>query len=354
MFTLYELENIPTELPKGCKYMIYQKEMCPETGRLHYQGYVELDKPTRINAVKRLFGGNGMHLDKRRGTQEEAIFYCSKDESKVGPTMVFGEPSKQGNRTDVENAIHILKNGGKLLNILDENPSLYIRSYKGLQAASTLMIKQRLGKIILGFEVVVLYGPTGTGKTHTATMWTEDVYKIPAYDRTKLWFDGYDGEQTIVLDEFHGQLEFNTLKQLLDKYVLQWPVKGSFIYSQWKTVIVCSNKHPQEWYPDHSIEEWQQLERRITTLKEMSVPYRDTSGRSSQVILTANDIVPLVLDDDSDAKTIPLFEVDDQEPPEIIEVPNNQLELFGDDDFIVNETWKPRILKKRKKSKYLD
>lgn len=324
MFTLYDLSQIVTELPAGIKYMIYQLEKCPETGTLHYQGYLELEKPTRMNAVKRLFGSNSMHLEKRMGTQQEAIDYCRKDETRVEDTVILGMPGVQGNRSDVENAVSILKQGGKMINIVEENPALFIRGHKGLKAMEQLLIKQRLGKIIENFEVIVYYGPTGTGKTWKAYHHRQDVFKVPTYDMKTLWFDGYDGESCILLDEFHGQLDFNLLKQLLDRYVSQWPVKGSFIYSQWNTVLLTSNKHPMEWYSQQSIDEWKQLERRITTLTEMKDVWDEDAGRSGQVILAAHP------PDESDAKVLLFEDSDVEEIPPIIEyapIPGNQLEV---------------------------
>ena len=54
-FTLHA-ETLPTlEFPEDdVRYAIWQTEKCPETGRLHYQGYLELAKPMRIVAVKNL------------------------------------------------------------------------------------------------------------------------------------------------------------------------------------------------------------------------------------------------------------------------------------------------------------
>ena len=63
-FTLHA-ETLPTlEFPEDdVRYAIWQTEKCPETGRLHYQGYLELAKPMRIVAVKNLLPQlEGAHL----------------------------------------------------------------------------------------------------------------------------------------------------------------------------------------------------------------------------------------------------------------------------------------------------
>ncbi|KAJ1619864.1 hypothetical protein T492DRAFT_848246 [Pavlovales sp. CCMP2436] len=68
-------------------------------------------------------------------------------------------------------------------------------------------------------EVRVYYGPTGTGKTHSAMMWLPDAYSWGPSIRT--WFQDYDGEEEVILNEFRGQLPFSQLLELLDK----WPTK---------------------------------------------------------------------------------------------------------------------------------
>lgn len=342
MFTLYELDRIPTVLVDNVKYMVYQKEQCPETGRIHYQGYLELNNSQRMSWIKtKVFGTQSVHLEKRNGTQDQAIDYCMKEETRVEPPVEIGTRAKQGNRTDVENAVNILKQGGKLINILDENPALFIRNFKGLEAAASLLIKQKLGKVVSNFEVRVYWGPTGTGKTWKALHHTVDTFMVPTYCKDKIWFNGYDGESTIIFDEFHGQLDFNLLKRILDKYVIQVETKGSFKYSEWTTVILTSNKHPMEWYPNQSIEEWEQLKRRLNVIEEMKTHW-DEVGRSGQVILDCPQI-------ESDAKVsdippVPLFE--DNEPPPL---PGNQLEVFNDLEDFIELVEKPRILKKKRR-----
>ena len=36
-----------------CKFLAYQREQCPETGRLHWQGYVCFANPMGLKGVKR-------------------------------------------------------------------------------------------------------------------------------------------------------------------------------------------------------------------------------------------------------------------------------------------------------------
>ena len=67
------------------RYFVAQKEKAPDTGRLHWQGYVEVKEKCRIKKMKEVLGCPSAHLEPRRGSQEEAIAYCTKEESRAEP-----------------------------------------------------------------------------------------------------------------------------------------------------------------------------------------------------------------------------------------------------------------------------
>lgn len=87
------------ELPSVVKYCVFQVETAPTTGRVHWQGYIELDEPLRIAGVKNKLGDpfDVAHYESRRGTQEQAIAYCKKEPRLAGP-FEFGEPARQGKK----------------------------------------------------------------------------------------------------------------------------------------------------------------------------------------------------------------------------------------------------------------
>lgn len=68
------------------RYVCWQLERAPDTGRLHLQGYVEFFKPQRLRAAQQALRAPTAHLEKRRGTRDQARDYCRKEESRVqGP-----------------------------------------------------------------------------------------------------------------------------------------------------------------------------------------------------------------------------------------------------------------------------
>lgn len=93
----------------------------------------------------------------------------------------------------------------------------------------------------------VYWGPTGTGKSHRA--WEEagpDAY--PKNARTKFW-DGYRGQENAVMDEFRGAIDVGNLLTWLDRYPVSVEIKGSSTPLCVERVWICSNLHPNEWYP---------------------------------------------------------------------------------------------------------
>ena len=79
------------------KYLVVGKEICPTTGKEHWQGYVELKNAKTFSAIKKLFKDNKLHLEERKGNALQASNYCKKD----GKYIEFGELSSQGVRSDL-------------------------------------------------------------------------------------------------------------------------------------------------------------------------------------------------------------------------------------------------------------
>lgn len=78
---------------------VVQKEKCPDTGREHFQGFLELNAPMRFAGIKSLIRCDSSHLEKRKGTPLQAWEYCVKEESRVDGPWMYGDPPKgQGHR----------------------------------------------------------------------------------------------------------------------------------------------------------------------------------------------------------------------------------------------------------------
>ena len=263
------------------KYVLIAREV-GESGTPHYQGYVELTKQCGFTAVCKALN-NRAHIEPREGTPARAIEYCKKGEQskqewtaqgKHGPNYgknvdialeegTLGEPGK---RTDLLEVVASLQSGKRLSEVAAESPEVFIKYAKGIERYHALLDKPRDKNDPI--EIIVHYGPTGTGKTWKALADYPDAFK---YSITcSQWFDGYEGQEVAVFDEFRAQLPFGMILQLLDHYALKVAVKGGFREWKPKKVILTSPVHPAFWYSpetlakhDGSIE---QLKRRINAI----------------------------------------------------------------------------------------
>ncbi len=63
-----------------CTYVCFGIEVAPTTGKKHLQGYVEFKNKLSLNGVRKRLKDISveMHLEMRRGSQQEAVDYCKK------------------------------------------------------------------------------------------------------------------------------------------------------------------------------------------------------------------------------------------------------------------------------------
>lgn len=249
-FTAY---NEPREIYHKEKiiYMIYQEEECPKTGAHHWQGYIELTEPVRMSMVKEILDDNTVHLERRKGTREEARAYCEKTETQVKKPVEIGEwrDKTQGARNDLKEVKKIIDEGGSVDQIIDNAFGSYVKYHRGIDKVLS-NLKSRSIPPFRKVEVITYWGVPGCGKTRAAFAAPGRQYVLFSTD--PLWFDGYTGEDTLILDDFEGDIKYDKLLRILDGYKMQWPVKGGSIWAEWTTVIITSNKPPVGWYPNRA------------------------------------------------------------------------------------------------------
>jgi len=250
-------------------YLVCQEEKCPKSGRYHLQGYCELEKKWTMSRIKSEFGNQALHIEMRRGSAKQAIDYCKKEESATGNRWEFGTPKSQGDRSDLKDAYEMVKRGMKNVEIAQTEPATYMKFYRAIDAVRNL-INQELSKKWREVKVHVLWGKAGTGKTryiYDSTLW-DDIYKLDRANGESIWFDGYQGEKILLIDDFYGWIKYGLLLQLLDGYPMRLQTKGGNTWAQWETVYITSNKPWRKWYSMGDKEmgtgRLEPLERRIT------------------------------------------------------------------------------------------
>ncbi len=245
---------------KVVRYVIFQEEECKVTHRRHIQGYIEFFDCMRIGQVKGCIGES--HLEVRRGSRTEAREYCKKADTAVAGTQ-FEWGEWREDKTRKRKLSEILKSNDSLDDIVENNPEWFVRYPKGLKALFARREEKEARAFRENLTVEVLVGPTGCGKTRRATE-GDDWFLLPTSDR--LWFDGYRGQKTLILDDFYGGIKYSSLLRILDGHCQQVQVKGGFVYARWTKVIITSNNLPATWYKAGLTPA---LARRITTVVQL-------------------------------------------------------------------------------------
>lgn len=242
-----------------CKYLVVGKEV-GEKKTKHLQGYVEFENAKAMTAVKKLIG-NSVHLETRRGTPVEASDYCKKDDKDF---FEKGEISKQGERVDIQQLVDKMKAGELTLEqIMLEHSSMYAR-YRNAFIDVNNNIAQKCVRTEKT-ECVWYFGKSGCGKSHRAFEEAGDATNVYDWDDDNGWWDNYHGQENVIIDEFRGQIPFNMLLKMCDKY--RFSVKrrnvGLIPFTS-KKIFITSVLRPEEVYKNMDANDsLDQLYRRI-------------------------------------------------------------------------------------------
>lgn len=230
-----------------------------ENGTPHIQGYAELDKQTVITKINKVL--KGCHVEKRKGTQKQAITYCVKDDK----WFEIGVKKTQGLRTDIlELQQSIERRETKRFRY--ENYSAQWRFRRAADEYENLVVRDN-NRDFEKLNVIVLFGPADAGKSRKAREISggeEFLYTVPGNEGK--WFDGYSYEDYILLEDFEGEMPYRKLLKYLDGYKFNVPVKGGFTWKMWKNVIITTNIEPENWYPN---EDYAPLKRRISEVQRI-------------------------------------------------------------------------------------
>lgn len=255
----FYLLNLPYDDANPIVYLKYGRETGERCQTKHLQGQLECAEQIRFGTLNALFQHRAW-LAPRRGTFEEADAYVSKD----GETEVAGHrvSQGQGKRNDLSQIQDLIKTGSSLELIAEEHFGSFVRYHRGIEKYMKLLLPVRNWEP----EISVYWGPTGTGKTRAVYDENENWQDIYKHTGEK-WFDGYFGQSVVLFDEFHGgSFHLAYLLQLLDRYPMQVPTKGSFVNFIPKKVYITSNIDPRLWFPNANPEHVAALFRRINRI----------------------------------------------------------------------------------------
>lgn len=237
-FNNYPENFDPTVFDSHCKYYIIAREI-GESGTPHLQCYLEFITQKSYTKIKKLFNGN-VHIEPRKGTPQQAADYCKKDNLFVQ----FGVLSEQGRRNDIKRLRDEVKRGATLAELYELDAMYRYRR----SAMEHRYILQTEKVNFTPMTVTVLIGPPGCGKTRFC--YKTDPYLYNLASRKPLWFDGYNDNKSLLIDDYYGEIEYSAFLRMLDGYRFGLPIKGGFTWKNYSEVFITSNVPICQWYPD--------------------------------------------------------------------------------------------------------
>jgi len=247
------------------------------SGTKHLQGCCLLGKQVAFNALKKApYPFTGCHMLVMRGTPKQASDYCKKDGSfwEAGTCPNTGNAkSARGARHDILGVVDKIKSGATDKMLLEQNPVETFKFLRNIRQVQSLIKPKRT----VPLEVILCYGPPGAGKTHFADVKFPDHFRMPV--SKDFWMDNYQQEKVVLLDDFNGEVKLTFLLQVLDKYPIQIPIKGGFVWWCPDTIILTCNTHPCNWY-DYSARQdsYGALKRRFTKVLKFEAADYDANG----------------------------------------------------------------------------
>lgn len=237
-YTDNEEEALQQMVENGhANYVIFGRER-GEGGTPHLQGFIQLKARCRLASVKAIPGLGRAHLEPRRGSVEEASEYCKKE----GDYEEYGLRGSQGKRSDLASVKASIDEGADTNTLWEEHFSAMVRYEQSFKRYRAL---NRRRDPNVNLEILVLWGPTATGKSRFPRLMNPDLFSLP--DVKLKWFDGYD---------------------------VQVPIKGGFTPFIPKRIWISSNTNPDDWFPNELQVKKDAVRRRLTRVVHLENPIR--------------------------------------------------------------------------------
>jgi len=243
-------------------------------GTPHIQFYIAFKKQETFCTVSKLTQKKA-RLFIKMGSNKQASDYCLKGEyswrkgatdNHLDPlfginlspdTLVYGEipPEQTANATDAASEIwaHNLELAleGRLEEMTPKHRVLYYKNYENAYERSRPKPKRltwRRGES----PNLWIYGPTGTGKSYKARELYPDLYE----KMLNKWWDHYCDENEVLLEDVgqsHAAWIGDFIKIWADIYPFRGEIKCSTKMLRPGVIIVTSNYHPRELFPDPNV-----------------------------------------------------------------------------------------------------
>jgi len=249
--------------------------------RMHAHALVQFENQCTFNSVRTKIPATA-HLENIWDVNAW-YKYVGKVETRISDVFEWGtfKADEQGKRNDILEVTKLIEKSQSTLGVARSNPVVWVKYHKGLTSFCNELHREKAKAAWRGSDAesgdsplrtIIVSGPSGSGKTSwchkDAAQFDLRIYTLmnPATNGAT-WFDHYEGEEALLIDDYHGWLNFDFLLKVLDGYCLQVQTKGSTTYARWTTVYLTSTKCWEDWHPNMmSLGRGPELERRIRSI----------------------------------------------------------------------------------------
>lgn len=248
--------------------------MCDEIGQegtYHTHVYFKLATCRYFVNIQNKFGG-ACHIENCRGRSDDNRAYVLKDGDKYNKladgtynyidkdgnihkgyniSETFEEYGRcpdesQGKARDCDKIVELINAGASTLDIIEKVPSA-INNLANIERIRSMNRDEKFVSQWRDVFVTYIYGESGAGKTRSVMdkYGYEAVYRINDYKHP---FDGYEGQDVILFDEFRSSINISSMLNYLDGYPLKLPCRYFDRQACYTKVFIISNEPVQSQY----------------------------------------------------------------------------------------------------------